>query len=97
MLNLSESVLQDMIETESSFVGALTSPITTDTLEITFTEVSGRRKRQADTRTIEIAVTPGKYLIEIPRDKLIGLRGEYEILVSLEESNKSIMRCTTML
>ena len=36
--------------------------------------------------TIEIAVTPGKYLIKIPRDKLIGLRGEYEILVSWDES-----------
>ena len=87
MLNyLPESALQDIIETESSFVGALTSPVTTNTLEITFTEVSDRRKRQADTRSIEIAVTPGKYLIEIPRDELIGLRGDYEVLVSWDES-----------
>lgn len=76
-----------MIETREAFVGALNSPTETDTLEITLNEVTtGSRitKKQTSTITIEIEVTPDKYLVVIPKSKLRRLvRGRsYGFLVS---------------
>jgi hypothetical protein len=60
----------------------------TETLQITLTEVSdtGMAKRQASTITIEADVTPGAYLVVIPKSKLQTLmveRGKtYDLQVS---------------
>lgn len=81
-----QSVIIDVIETREAFVGALDSPIDSETLVMTLNEVTDSRitKRQASTITIEVDVTPGKYLVVIPKSKLNMLvRGRsYGFLVS---------------
>ena len=78
-------IIQELAETPNAFVGLLSSPATTNTIQLDITEVSNsRRKKRQDTIPVKIDVIPGKFLIVIPKEKLATLvRGsDYSITVS---------------
>ena len=90
-----ESIIKDVIETNSDFVAALDEPTSTETLVIILNEVPDTPvpvpgtplgKRQAsNTITIEVDVTQGKFLAVIPKEKLRNqlVKGtSYEMQVS---------------
>ena len=79
--------LTEIVETPSTFVGLLSSPATTDSIQLGITEMSDTRLTQRQESTfipIEIDVVPGKVLIVIAKDRLPMIeRGKtYSIVVS---------------
>ena len=81
------AAMRDIIETENSFIGALESAAESNTMQMILNEIS-RVKRQISSIMIEVEVTPGSYLVVIPKSKLENLiRGRvYEFRVSSHNS-----------
>lgn len=81
--------VKDVIETNLSFVAALSSPATDEKIELEFREIlaTGVDRRQTSTIiTIDIGVIMGKYLIVISKEKFKEklIKGSsYAITVSL--------------
>lgn len=81
----------DIIETATSFVAALESPLgsdatAADTIELQFRKLSNKRETPSDVITINISVTAGRYLIVISKEDLrnkLDMGTSYAIEVSL--------------
>ena len=80
------------MDTPTAFVGLLSSPVTTNRIQLDITEVSSSRrtKREDSSITVEVDAVPGKLLIAIPKDRLTKLASgrNYSIMVRRHELNQ---------
>ncbi len=81
-LDMSQSGIQEIVETQNSFVSLLSSPATTNQIMLKITEISSTGITES-TITIEAKVEPGKLLVVISKANLTKLvRGSnYSITV----------------
>ena len=63
---ISGTGVRDITETNASFVAALRSPATDQSVSLVFSEVQG----STSSITITVKVVPGKYLLVIPKEEL---------------------------